>query len=277
MRSRSSFTAAALTAAGIGVFTFACERPARATPRPLPVTYIYETLGQGEAEVEQYVDLTPVAGTQLTSAKPQTYLASQFQTEYEYGITDRLELGLYVTLTPNASNVVNNPSVMMEGNGTKQRLRYRIADEGVLPIDIGLYGEITENERYFEVEAKLILQKRFGNLRAVANLVGEHEFYYTGANDWEINPSAGLTYQITPVFQPGVEYWVNAEWPDVAVHPRPRVLGPNHYVGPTMLFDFGRIWWSTGAYLRVNDLGDTPEVADGFGSVYFRTIIGITL
>jgi hypothetical protein len=55
------------------------------------------------------------------------------------------------------------------------------------------------------------------------------------------------------------------------------VLGPNHYVGPTMLFDFGRLWWSTGAYLRVNDVGATPEVGDGFGSVYFRTIIGIGL
>ena len=155
MHSGSKVTAAGLAAAAIGTCLFAGERTAHATPRPLPVTYIYETLGQGEAEVEQYVDLTPVPGTQLLSAKPQTYLASQFQTEYEYGITDRLELGLYVTLTPNASNgFVNNASVMMEGNGSKQRLRYRIADEGVLPSTSAVYGEVTENERYVELEAK---------------------------------------------------------------------------------------------------------------------------
>jgi hypothetical protein len=249
---------------------------ASATPRPLPVTYIYETLGEGEAEIEQYVDMSPTIATGVDTGKRTPYLASQFQTEYEYGITDRLELGLYVTIQP-GYGTLSNTSTMMEGSGTKQRLRYRLFDEGVLPIDVGLYGEVTENENDIELEAKVILQKKFGDLRAVANLVGEHEFSYNGAQDWEINPSAGLVYQITPTVQPGVEYWVNAEWPDSPTHPRPRVLGPNHYVGPTVLFDFGRIWWSTGAYLRVNNIGDEQQIGNAFGSVWFRTIVGVTL
>jgi hypothetical protein len=279
MPSRSSFTAAAMAAAGIVtslVVLAALERPAQASPRPLPVTYIYETNGEGEAEIEQYVDMAPVKAN-TTAGVPATTLRAQFQTEFEYGITDRLELGLYVTFVPEASQEFTNVSTMMEGNGSKQRLRYRIADEGVLPIDIGLYGEVTENERDVELEARIILQKRFGNLRAVANLVGEHEFYYNGNSDWEINPSAGLSYQITPVYVPGIEYWNDTEWPNPAVHPRPRVLGPNHYVGPAMLFDFGKLWWSTGAYLRLNDFGDAPQVGDVFGSVYFRTVIGYGL
>ncbi len=277
MLRRSGFTAAALSAAGIGVCFFAFERSANASPRPLPVTYNYETNGEGEGEVEEYADLSPVRSN-LPNAPgiKRNYLATQFQTEYEYGITDRLELGLYVTIAP-FNGFVGDNAHMIEGTGTKQRLRYRFADEGVLPIDIGVYGEITEIETYVSLEAKLILQKRWGNLRAVANLVAEYEWNFDVSHDWEINPSAGLTYQVTPVFNPGVEYWVNAEWPDVGVHPRPMVLGPNHYVGPVAMFDFGKIWWSTGAYLRVSDIGNTPELADDFGSVYFRTIIGINL
>jgi hypothetical protein len=276
MLRRPGFTAAALSAAGIGVFFFACERSAHASPRPLPVTYNYETNGEGEGEVEEYADVTPVRALQHNTNTPGTYLATQFQTEYEYGITDRLELGLYVTLAP-FNGFYDDNAHMIEGTGIKQRLRYRFADEGVLPIDMGVYGEITENETYVSFEAKFILQKRFGNLRAIANLVAEYEWNFDVSHDWEINPSAGLTYQVTPVFNPGVEYWVNAEWPDVGVHPRPLVLGPNHYVGPVAMFDFGKLWWSTGAYLRVSDFGHAPELADNFGAVYFRTIIGINL
>ncbi|MES1210217.1 MAG: hypothetical protein ABUS79_30130, partial [Pseudomonadota bacterium] len=84
----SAFCAAALAATA-----------ARANPRPLPFTYIYETLPHGDAEVELYTDLTP---QRLLNADGNAgwHLASQFQLEVEYGITDRLELGLYLTLQP---------------------------------------------------------------------------------------------------------------------------------------------------------------------------------
>src|SRR5580704_17066852 len=72
---------------------------ARANPRPLPFTYTYDTLPRGEGEVEQYVDMTPVQGLDPNGNRAR-YAASQLQTEFEYGITDRLELGLYVTLAP---------------------------------------------------------------------------------------------------------------------------------------------------------------------------------
>jgi hypothetical protein len=177
----------------------------------------------------------------------------------------------------------------VEGNGVKQRLRYRLFDEGVLPIDIGLYGELTENEHEFEVEAKIILQKRFGNLRIAANIVGEHEWYFSSAQgDWIFDPSAGMTYQITPVFQPGIDSWMwlehtnlPATMTETALKETPLNLRPNVYVGPAMLFNFGKFWWSTGVYFRVTNL-DYNAVAQGtvgqdiFGGVWIRTILGIS-
>jgi hypothetical protein len=256
---------------------------ASATPQPLPFTYVYETLPKGTLELEQYADYTPIK-VQNQTGSPLIYGASQFQTEFEYGITDRLELGLYVTIAPSTDAAQNVPP-LTEGTGIKERLRLRLAEEGQWPVDVGLYGELVENERELELEAKIILQRRIGDLRIVANLWAEREYenFSVHQGDWVLNPTLGLTYQVTPVFHPGVEGWMRAEYPDSNPNPRPFNLGPQVYVGPTMMFDFGNFWWSTGVYLRATDAsrplfdgganGGTP---DAFGHVWVRMIIGLS-
>jgi hypothetical protein len=251
--------------------------PAAANPMPLPFTYVYQTLGKGEGEVEQYVDVTPVKALSVATGNPVWYAATQFQTEFEYGISDHLELGLYVALQPTPMNL-DNPAVLTEGTGVKERLRWRIAEEGELPIDIALYGEVVEFETEFELEAKIILAKRFGNLLVASNLWGEREFEYAGGNwDWVANPTLGATYELSPMWHLGIEGWMRAEWPTPAPSPRPFALGPHEFVGPTAMIEFGKIWWSTGVYLRVDDLDRSAQVLDNYGPVWVRTIIGIGL
>ena len=262
-------------------------RAASATPQPLPFTYVYETLPKGSLELEQYADYTPIRVLGPNGSTGTMYGASQFQTEFEYGITDRLELGLYVTIAPTATGSVSNVPPLTEGTGIKERLRLRLAEEGQWPVDVGLYGELVENDRELELEAKIILQRRIGDLRIVANLWGEREYenFSIHQGDWVINPTLGMTYQVTPVFHPGIEGWMRAEYPDSNPHPRPFNLGPQVYVGPTMMFDFGNFWWSTGAYFRVTNVGRSPfdgfsggqiQAADAFGSVWIRMIIGLS-
>ena len=170
---------------------------AAATPRPLPFTYLYETLPKGTVEVEQYADYTPLK-VRDANGNPVFYGASQLQTEFEYGISDRLELGLYVTFVPSSGSYTNVPS-LTEGNGLKERLRLRLAEAGDWPVDVSLYGELVENERDFELEAKIILQRRIGDFRIAANLWGEREYerFDTHQGNWVINPTLGVTYQVT--------------------------------------------------------------------------------
>jgi hypothetical protein len=93
-----------------------------------------------------------------------------------------------------------------------------------------------------------------------------------------LNPSAGVTVEASPRIQPGLETWMQGEWPEVnPPHPRPFQLGPHVYVGPTLLWQISRIWWSNGVYLRVTDRDHTLQPSEGFGNVWFRTIIGIAL
>ena len=264
------------TTVAVAAASLLTSTSARANPRPLPFTYTYDTLPQGEGEVEQYVDLTPVKGLD-PNGNPAWYTATQLQTEFEYGITDRLELGLYVTLAPQPAGW-SNTALLTEGNGVKERLRVRVADEGVLPLDVAFYGELVENDSEFEVEAKIILQRRIGKLRIAANLWGELENYYARhQHDWVANPTLGATYEISPTVQVGVEGWMRGEWPTPAPASRTFNLGPHEMVGPTLMLSFGRLWWSTGAYVRADETTRALQPADAYGPVWVRTVIGIGL
>ena len=263
--------AAALALLGTSLFT----PEAHANPRPLPFTYTSETIEKGGVEVEQFVDLVPLKGTSASTGGAVTYVATQFQTEFEYGLTERLELGVYLTYVPSLADSVASTATLPEGNGTKQRLRYLLAPPGEWPIDVGLYGEIAENDREVEFEGKIILQRRIGNLRIATNLWAEYELYYQAHKDIVINPTLGATYEVNQTFHVGFESWLRSEWPNPAPHPRPWDLGPHLYMGPTFLLNFGKFWWSTGLYLRTDDLGRSMAPGEAFGPFWGRTVVGI--
>jgi len=245
-----------------------------ATPRPLPFSYTYDTLAKGEIEIEQYTDLSPAKV--LAEGKPQNYLAPQMQLEFEAGITNRIELGLYATFTPMASEGVSALPELPVQNGAKQRLRVRLGEEGRWPIDIALYGEVVESDREFEIEGKLILQRRFGHLRVIGNFWMEREWEYNGHFATVFNPTLGATYEITPAVHLGAESWMRAVLPDVD-HGYEFAHGPHLYAGPVFMASFGRLWWSAGFYLRATDFNRSLEPGEGFGAMWFRSIVGIVL
>ena len=255
-------------------FMFACgvgcvPALAHATPKPLPFTYGVDTNSKGTGEVEQYVDLVPVYALGSTGTR-QRFLASEFMTEVEYGLTNNVELGIYLTLAPVMAGYSAIPS-LIEANGSKQRIRWRLADQGDWPIDIALYFEASENSVEVEAEWKVILERRFGKLRLLANAWFEKEFYYDGHDDWVFNPTVGVSYQATPSVCPGLEYWMRAEVGD----DHDFNAGPNHYLGPTLRIVAGRFFWTTGLYMRLNDVGRQLQAGvDSFGPVWFRSIVG---
>jgi hypothetical protein len=254
---------------------------AGATPRPLPFTYTTETLGQGDLEVEELVDLTPVKATEATGpggvGNPAWYAGTQVQTEFEYGISDRLELGLYVVYVPTPAGLAN-VAEMTEVTGVKERLRYVLTDPGAWPVDVGLYGELVQGQTEAELEAKVLLQRRIGRLRVDANLWAEYELdYATPEKDIVLNPTLGATYEITPTVHVGAEGWLRVAFPNIGEVPRPYALGPAGYVGPAVLLALGKLWWSTGLYARVTDVGHVMQPGEPFGPVWMRTIIGLSL
>jgi hypothetical protein len=262
-----------VSAASLGAAT-----SANANPRPLPFTYPYETLPAEEAEIEQYVDITPVRASDPDAVDPATAppvwdAAYRLQTEFEYGITDRLELGLYLVF----ANEAGGPLFF---DGTKQRLRFRFAEQGDWPVDLALYGEVSEFHDELELEEKLIVQKRFDKVRAMVNIWFEQGFErYEGTPEVVFHPTAGVTGEITPNFHVGAEYWAVGKLENEAAPGSVQAFNDDfhHYVGPAISLQFGKLWWSTAAYLRLDETKRTSQLGDQYGHAWIRTVIGLSL
>jgi hypothetical protein len=254
---------------------------ASANPRPLPFSYPYETLPQGKVEVEQYMDFVPVRveREKLDGTLEGVWgVRSVLTTELEFGITDRLEFGFYFQFRQGASGT----TPFMRFDGVKQRIRYRFAETGELPVDIGIYLEIAEFQNELEFEEKILLSKRLGSFVLVANLWVEQEWYFQDSTTKYIyNPTAGASYEISPRFHVGLEYWARGRFDDTSDDPitagDDAPIKAHHYLGPTFLYQQGAVFLSLGVYGRLDDFGDSAVAGDPYGKIWVRSILGVEL
>jgi hypothetical protein len=264
----------ALAATGVLLLNLLTSGSARANPRPLAFTYPSESLAKDALELEEFVDLTPVRA--YDPAGDLTWIPrAVLTTELEIGLTDRLELGLYLQLDDDPGG--SSGQTALRFGGVKQRLRWRLADPGAWPVDVALYGEVAEMFNELELEAKIILQRRFGPLRLMVNLWGEREFYYSGEREWVINPTGGITAQLTPSWHLGIESWMRAEYSDRSSAGEAAAFnrGPVVYLGPDVMWQRGRTWVTLAPYVRL-DHGDRASVrGDLYGRFFVRLVVGI--
>jgi hypothetical protein len=257
--------------------TAAAATTAEAHPRQLPFTYGHATMPAGGIELEQYVDLIPmrVVDEQANGSQAVSSTRYELQTEIEAGLTDWLEAGWYFVFRQGASA----RGSALAFHGVKQRLRAQLAEAGEWPVDIGVYFEVAELTGEVELEQKLIVSKRFGRLSVLANLWVEEEYYFN-EKDWKYlyNPTAGVTYELSPAVTTGLEYWARGRFDDLAAHEDKAVAGrTHHYVGPTLLGQRGEVWLCAGAYVRADNLGERIPAGDPWGRVWVRTLLGIGL
>ena len=253
-------------------------RSARANPHELPFSYPYMTLQQGQFELEESVDVTPVPtlddqGLFKWSAR------ATLTTELEFGITDRLEGSLYLVL----GNTSSQPGVYdaYRFAGVKERLRYRLFDPNTLPVDISFYGEVEEYVDELELEGTVNFERRLGPVRLLCNLWIAHESYWNGRQEWEANPTLGASYSITPNFSVGIEDWLHTEFGAVGAGTSastPFFTTPAYnYIGPTAMFQAGPFWISAAFYTRVTQWSQDVQLDDVYGRFWIRTMAGINL
>jgi hypothetical protein len=246
-------------------------------PRPLPFSYPYETLDEGELELELYGDVTPlrVAADASNPTGPRIWEPSYaLQNEFEYGVSDRVELGFYQVFEAQAQDGGTNT---MTFDGFKWRVRSRFAEAGQWPVDVGVYLELETLHDELSLEEKVILAKRLGRWHAMVNLWVEESERRPFDGDAQrsfhfvVNPTAGFVYQVTPVFQPGLEYWARGEFGTADESDR-----IHHFLGPTLHFNFGKLWWSLGAYADLSR-ASIPQPGDIYGPLWVRTVLGLSL
>jgi hypothetical protein len=268
----------------IGFVAMTWQGAALATPRPLPFTYPYETLEKGELEVELYGDMTPLrvpADPQGTATGGQLWEPSYtLQNEFEYGVSDRVELGFYQVFEgapqPGGTNA-------MTFDGFKWRVRGRLAEAGEWPIDVALYLELETMHDEISLEEKVILARRVGRFHWMGNLWVEQSLVRPldpappRQLDFIINPATGITYEVAPWFQPGVEYWARGELGTQGATPLDVVNNRvHHFVGPTAHFDWGKLWWTFGVYVNLTNTGQ-PQLGETYGPLWARSVLGLNL
>ena len=255
-----------------------------ATPRPLPFTYPNETLPEGALEAELYTDVNPqrVAASADSPAAGNIWEpAYTLQSELEYGLTRRIELGFYQVFKgePQAGG-----GQSFGFDGLKWRMRTRLAEPGEWPVDVGFYFELETMHDELAFEAKLNLQRRFGRLRLMTNLWVAEEVsrpFDTGAQGrkaaFVVNPTGGVVYEVSPGFQPGIEYWGRGQLAASGDTEQDRNNSRvHHFAGPTAHLNFGKLRWTSGVYFNLGNM-DTPQPGDKYGPLYFRTVFGIDL
>lgn len=257
---------------------------ASANPRPLPFTYPNETLPEGSLELELYTDVNPlrVNADPTDLSKGRLWEPSYvLQNEFEYGINDRWELGFYQVFEANPQDGGSNGFAF---DGLKWRVRTRLAEPGELPLDIGLYFELETMHDELSFEEKVNLQRTFGSAKWMANLWVEQSLERPldskdHGSQWVfiVNPTTGLTFQATPTFHPGIEYWARGQLSPQGESDQDRANAKvHHFLGPVAHLNFGRLWWSGGLYLNLTSQ-KTPQPGDAYGPVWFRSVLGLDL
>jgi hypothetical protein len=263
---------------------FCVVEVSNATPRTLPFTYPNETLPEGSLELELYTDVIPLR-VMADPADPAKGLlwepGYKLQSEFEYGISDRWEVGFYQVF---AADPVDGGGNAFSFDGLKWRVRTRLAEPGELPVDIGLYFELETMHDELSFEEKVNLQRKFGVARWMANLWVEQVLErpldtkeHGRKVAFIVNPTTGFSFQVTPSFHPGIEYWARGELSPDGETPQDRAnQRVHHFIGPTAHVNFGRLWWSCGLYAHLNGSGST-QPGDQYGPIWFRSVLGFEL
>ena len=202
----------ALLAFFVLVASLWCPHPAAAQVDPWEFeVYPYKTMGRGVLEIETDNAIVAnghrEAGSGLAKGTFPSYGMWFNQYEFTYGLTDRIEAAGYLNLAkPNGHGLTYA--------GSKFRVRGRLFDEEVLPVDLGWYLEIEYkktpqfNDATLEFEMRIPMQKDIGPVSVMFNPIFEKPV--TGSEKhlgFEFGYSGGIYYRWMRELTPGLEFY----------------------------------------------------------------------
>jgi len=201
---------------------------------PLPLIAHEEPFGyvkgaqvesRGELEVTQWA-------TARIGKQSGTYLGMDFNTELEYGITDKLQAALYLNYNyHHLENAAGSSAVFddldrLGFNGVSTELKYQFSNPFTRPWGFALYVEPgygtiehVSGEQFdeWELEVILILQKNFFDHRLITsfNYVLEPEWEREGG-EWETNLQMkwllGASWKLNSSWRVGLETQLHTEF-----------------------------------------------------------------
>ncbi len=235
-----------------GVLLSLAVFPVTASDRRFAFSYETTTMPKGGLEIEPWATWRHYADKDVFD----------FRYELEYGVTDRFQLGAY--LSDWRYTDAESDADKAEWKTAGLEAIYSLSDPNKSWLGSALYGEVLVGPEKLALEGKLLLQRNIGPLVIAYNAVVEAEWegenYDERVGVWE--NTLGVSYQFSPRFFLGVEALHEVEfddWRDAGEHVA--------YVGPNLSFR------SKSATITLAGLFQATNV-DGEPDSQVRVIVG---
>lgn len=256
MNTPAKFAAVAAVLVLVLVLAGSWGADARADSRRF--AWSYESTGSpaGLSEYEQWVTW------KTDKSSDERYERLEFRQEYEHGLTDRLQFGLYFanwryTRTAEGSDT--------EVRSSSLELIYNLRDPATSALGVAIYGEVTLGPQVCELEGKLLLEKNLGSLVLVANSILEAawEDEDWGQDEGKFEQTLGLSGQLSPRVLLGAEALYEVAFPDWS-----ETAESLFYAGPTASVRSRGWWLTTAPLMQLSDQSDQPDLM-------WRTLVGV--
>ncbi|MEO7931972.1 MAG: hypothetical protein ABIT76_02330 [Chthoniobacterales bacterium] len=220
---------------------FLIASPADAGQRKFAFSYESTTSPQGAVELENWVTWKHDGADGN---------AFEFRHELEFGVTDRLQLGIYLADWSYSDAV----GAVYEHSGVEAI--YNLTNPTTDFLGSAVYLEVVGGNDVAEVEGKLLLQKNVGPLVVAYNLVleGKWEGENLDEREGEFAQTLGVSYELNPHFSIGVEAFHEIPLPDWKSGEDSIV-----FAGPNASVRFGRFFVTAACLAQLTDIEGEPD------------------
>lgn len=184
-----------------GLLSVATVLPASASERRFTYTYGSDVLNPGTVELEPW--------TTFRMGRSEFYNRMEHRLEFEFGLTDRLQMAWYLKMKAITLDEAGTRVSEFEWGGVSSEWKYKLMDAVADPVGLALYFEPGIATAEAELEFKLIVDKRLGDLYLALNTVFEYELEFGEPDELEkeavVEVALGATWFFTPTFAAGVE------------------------------------------------------------------------
>jgi len=174
---------------------FAPVRESLASERRFTYTYESLVLNPGEIEIEPW--------TTFRIGKDDYFVRIDHRLEFEAGLTRSLQTAFYLNFHATTAQVGDVMESEFEWSGISNEWKYKLKDPVADPVGMALYFEWGASTEELELEAKLILDKRWTNYLVAFNAVVEPE--------WEFEIEDGST-EVEAENEVNFEFDLAAAW-----------------------------------------------------------------
>jgi hypothetical protein len=231
---RSLLTSLALTAS---LCALTASTDTWASERRFAYMTSTDVLSPGDFELEPW--------STLQMGREDFYFRMDHKVELEVGVTDWVQSAFYLKMRSTTKDVRTaagiDRKIDSKWNGIAWEWKFKLADAVADPVGFGLYVEPGISPDEGRVEAKVLLDKRAGDVYFAYNLIGEYEADFgepsVTEHKFKIYNVAGLAYFFTPTVALGLEVRNATLFDD-----ENGFKTSTFFIGPTVSFSQER-WW----------------------------------